>query len=113
MKPSSEREFKNLGVTEVDPNEYRERFGSSLLTVSQMPKFLQDIVPPAPLAATAAAASSGGTSDRLTTTTNSISSSESFHLEGDLEALKLIDLDQYGLSHYKRELERRGIVNNS
>lgn len=109
MKPSSEREFKNLGVTEVDPNEYRERFGSSLLTVSQMPKFLQDIVPPAPLAATA---SSTGTSDKLTTT-NSISSSESFHLEGDLEALKLIDLDQYGLSHYKRELERRGIVNNS
>lgn len=107
MKPSSEREFKNLGVTEVDPNEYRERFGSSLMTVSQMPKFLQDIVPPAPLAATNA------TSDKLTTTTNSISSSESFHLEGDLDALKLIDLDQYGLSHYKRELERRGIVNNS
>lgn len=103
-------------MCEVDPNEYREKFGPSLVTISQMPKFLQDIKPPPSSSQTTTQLDPGKQQHQQQQQPQPLSSNlsnESFHLEGDLEALKLIDLDEYGLSQYKRELERRGILKNN
>ena len=89
---SSEREVRELGVSEVDPNEYKKRYGPSLINLEQLPKFLQDIKPSNPQI-------------------NQQHFSEVF-LEGDVEALSLIDLDAHGLSHIKDELNKRKMLLN-
>jgi hypothetical protein len=118
-----EREFKHLGVSEVDPEEYKKRHGQALIDTRQLPEFLRNIQPPNSIkqAATTPPPPASTSYDSVSNTPSSISSSPisspTSHynddsvpsLEGDIEALALIDLDEYGLGEYKYELERRGI----
>ena len=79
------KQFIDLGVIRVSPEEYIARYGSSLKTYAELPDFVKEIRPAEnlPLAS------------QVTTRTVT-------QLEGDLDALSLIDLDREGLSEYKR-----------
>lgn len=112
-----EREYKHLGVSEVDPNEYKRRYGTNLVDPNKLPDFLKNIKPPS-LASikdrdkrSSYAASSGSSSPASSSVYDD--DDELPVLEGDIEALALVDLDQYGLSDYKYELDRRGIKYNN
>jgi hypothetical protein len=79
------QEFKDLGVVRADPQEYLEKYGSSLKRLEEMPDFVRDFKTPSDLLP----------KTPLTTPPE---------LEGDLYALTLIDLDREGLSEYKHLL---------
>ena len=83
------KQFKDLGIVRANPVEYVKRYGSSLKTHLELPQFVRDIRPPVgvTLAAEFVAPSS-------------------YELEGDIEALKLIDLEKEGLSEYRSYLGR-------
>jgi hypothetical protein len=83
------KDFKDLGVIRANPVEYVERYGASLKTHIELPQFVRDIRPPVGviLAAEFVAPSL-------------------IDLEGDVEALRLIDLDQEGLAEYRAYLAR-------
>jgi hypothetical protein len=83
------KDFKDLGVIRANPVEYVERYGASLVTHLELPQFVTEIRPPVgvTLAAEFVAPSL-------------------IDLEGDVEALRLIDLDQEGLAEYRAYLAR-------
>lgn len=91
------REFKYLGVIRADPAEYIARFGTSLIHSPQLPNFVLDIKSPQGLKTAA---------EQPATATNID------ELYGDLEALKLVDLEREGLGHYRSFLESRGIISS-
>lgn len=72
---------KDLGVEESCPNKYALKHGASLKSVNELPEFAKNIKAP-------------------------VSSAKDMELVGDLEALKLIDLDKEGLSHYKKYVKK-------
>lgn len=71
------KEFKDLGIVRANPNEYSERYGTSLKRTTDLPNFVQDIKPPAGLSLAAQA-------------------TLPYELEGDLHALRLVDLENEG-----------------
>ncbi len=78
------KEFINLGVVECNPDEYVQRYGSSLIESADLPGFIKEIRPPSGVEL--ACNTSGQTG---------------FELVGDLDALSLVDnetLDRLGLS---------------
>jgi hypothetical protein len=87
------QELKNLGIIKADPNEYIEKYGNSLKSAADMPQFVLDIETPKDLSLAA----------------NFNYSNNIYELEGNLEALKLIDLDREGLSEYRPQLEKIGL----
>ena len=78
---------KYLGVTSADPNDYVLKYGSSLKDSKDLPKFVLDIETPSNL--------------KLAADVQSIVP----ELEGDLDALNLVDLDFEGLSEYRKYLQ--------
>jgi hypothetical protein len=87
---SINKELHCLGVTKVNPNDYVRKYGSTLKSSDDLPKILTDIKQPELIAGTNQSASLPG----------------KIKLEGDVHALKLIDLDKFGLSEYKSLVER-------
>lgn len=83
------KDFKYLGVIRANPSEYVKRYGSTLKSARDMPEFVQDIKPPNGIKLAAE------TSD-----------DHALELEGDVEALKYVDLEKEGLEEYKSQLEQ-------
>jgi hypothetical protein len=86
------REFKYLGVVRANPAEYVQRYGNTLKTSRELPPFVLDIKTP----------------DGLVLAADTQQSSI-YELEGDVEALKYVDLDKEGLSEYRAFLSKLGI----
>lgn len=86
------KEIKYLGVIKANPNEYTERYGTSLKASRELPQFVLDIQTP---------------SDIVLASEHRYN--PVFELEGDVEAFKYVDLDREGLSEYRAQLERLGI----
>ena len=76
--------FKDLGVIRANPVEYVERYGASLKTHVEFPDFVREIRPPAGVVLAA-----------------EWSAPSLIDLEGDIQALNLIDLDANGLGEYR------------
>lgn len=81
------KHIKHLGVISADPKEYHERFGKTLYRSEELPMFVKEIKNP----------------DGLNLATDF--SETTCELIGDVEALKLVDLDKEGLSEYKSQIE--------
>ena len=94
-KAHIKREVKYLGIVRADPVEYSKRFGSELKQFNKLPNIVHEVKTPEGL--------------KLATENNLNASLE---LEGDLSALKLIDLDKEGLGEYKEFLVKKGILKN-
>ena len=71
------QEFKDLGVVRANPSEYSARYGATLKRTADLPLFVRDMKPPQGLTLAGQAA-------------------VAYELEGDLHALKLIDLESEG-----------------
>ncbi|RMZ97230.1 hypothetical protein BpHYR1_038506 [Brachionus plicatilis] len=83
------KDFKYLGIIRANPSEYVNRYGSTLKSAKDMPDFVLEIKPPNGIKL----ASEDG--------------AEQVHqLEGDVEALKYVDLEKEGLSEYRSQLEQ-------
>ncbi|RNA38024.1 hypothetical protein BpHYR1_049099, partial [Brachionus plicatilis] len=87
------KETKYLGVIRANPAEYVSRYGASLKQSGELPSFVTDIKTP----------------DGLVLAANYRYNSL-YELEGDVQALRLIDLDREGLAEYRSYLQRLGIV---
>ena len=83
------KEFKDLGVIRANPVEYVERYGASLKTHVELPQFVKEIRPPTGVVLAA-----------------EYSASSLLELEGDIQALSLIDLEREGLAEYRAYLAR-------
>ncbi|RNA12008.1 hypothetical protein BpHYR1_025219 [Brachionus plicatilis] len=82
------KEVNYLGVVKANPVDYVERYGSWLKSAKELPEFVLDIKTPQNLVLAADC---------------KVNVPE---LEGDLDALRLVDLDQEGLSEYKSQVEK-------
>ena len=87
------KEIKYLGVIRANPAEYVSRYGVSLKQSSELPEFVTDIRTP----------------DGLVLAAN-YRYNNLHELEGDLQALRLVDLDREGLAEYRSYLQRLGIT---
>ena len=82
------KEIKYLGIIKANPIEYLSKYGISLKASTDLPKFVLDIKTP----------------EGLVLAANS-NTSRIHELEGDVFAMKLVDLDREGLSEYKSNLK--------
>jgi Ca2+-binding EF-hand superfamily protein len=78
------QDYKYCGIVNANPADYVQRYGNTLRSPNELPQFVRDIRPPAGVVLAAECVY------------NPV-----HELEGDVEALKLIDLDREGLSQYK------------
>ena len=83
------KEYKYLGVIRANPAEYVSQYGASLKLSADLPQFVLDIKTPEGLVLAA-----------------NHKYSSFYELEGDVQALKLVDLDKEGLSEYKEYLAK-------
>jgi len=90
-----EQTVKYLGIVNANPTEYIKRYGETLVSVQQFPEIVRNIKHEETLAADVRQ-------------TNQV-----YELEGDVEALRLIDLDTEGLSEYRAQLDGRSSVLSS
>jgi hypothetical protein len=81
------KDYKYLGVVRANPVDYVQRYGHSLVVSNELPQFVQDIATP----------------DGLELAAN-YKYSDLYELEGDVEALSLVDLEKEGLGHYRNFL---------
>lgn len=86
------REYRDLGVVRANPDEYRSKYSDSLRDSSQLPDFAREIRPPEGISLA-----------------SDLGFYSKFDLEGDLDALSLIDLDKEGLSEYKSVENQRSL----
>jgi hypothetical protein len=86
------KEVKYLGTIRANPADYVQRYGATLKTAREMPEFVTEIKPPSGIVLAA------------DYTYNKV-----HELEGELEALRLVDLDREGLGEYREQLERLSI----
>jgi len=86
------KEIKYLGVIRANPAEYVTRYGATLKQSTELPSFVTDIRTP----------------DGLVLAAN-YRYNNLHELEGDVQALRLIDLDREGLAEYRSYLQRLGI----
>lgn len=86
------KEIKYLGVIRANPAEYVSRYGATLRQSGDLPSFVTDIKTP----------------DGLVLAANYRYNSL-YELEGDVQALRLVDLDREGLAEYRSYLQRLGI----
>lgn len=84
------KEIKNLGIVRANPNDYVARYGESLKLSEDLPQIVKDIPSP----------------DGIVLAAN-YKMNPVHQLEGEIEALKLIDLDSEGLSEYRSQLLRQ------
>ena len=85
------KDFKDLGIIRANPAEYVARYGSSLKSSKELPPVVLEIKPPAGI---------------ILASDYSGSLNNVYELEGDVSALKLIDLDKEGLSEYKNFVQQ-------
>jgi hypothetical protein len=86
--------IKHLGVTNVDPEEYKKLYANDLVSSQELPLFINKIQPPA----------------GITLASNwRVPKDYTYELEGDVHALNLIDLDKEGLSEYRDYLVNKNI----
>jgi hypothetical protein len=85
------KDFKDLGVIRANPVEYVQRYGASLKTHIDLPQFVREIRPPTGVVLAA-----------------EYSAPSLLELEGDVQALNLIDLEREGLAEYRAFLARFG-----
>lgn len=95
------KEFKDLGVIRANPLEYIQRYGSTLKTARDLPSFVSEIKPPEGVILA-----------------SDFKYNQILELEGDLDALRFVDLELEGLGEYRGLVERlemneRSISNNS
>ncbi|RNA32766.1 hypothetical protein BpHYR1_046786 [Brachionus plicatilis] len=81
------KHIKHLGVIKADPKEYQDRFGKTLYRPEELPLFAKEIKNPNGLDLAADA------------------SDTTCELVGDVEVLKLVDLNKEGLGEYKSQIE--------
>lgn len=86
-KVNVRKQVRYLGVQKASPSDYTHRYGENLWPSTNLPNFVLDIQTPAELAPLAAE-----------------HKPKVHQLYGDLDALKLIDLDREGLAPYKSQL---------
>jgi hypothetical protein len=95
ISSTADNNFKStqyLGVFDFDPAEYVRKYGNNLVRASDLPAFVRNIKTPDGLVLAA---------------DYQLNSKLSPHeLVGDVEALRLVDLDREGLSEYRPYLER-------
>jgi len=78
----------HLGVVETNPDDYMKQFGNSVIVSSSLPQYILDIKPP----------------EGITLAADNPTQARAYELEGDVDALKLIDsdvLEREGLGDYK------------
>ena len=81
-----------MGIIRANPVEYVQRYGATLKQANELPDFVLDIQPPAGVVLAA-----------------DYKYNQVHELEGDMHALKLVDLDKEGLGQYREQLVRMGI----
>lgn len=84
------KQYIDLGVVKADPEDYMAKYGSSLTSYDDLPDFIKEMKPP----------------ERLLLASQQNSTRLSHRLEGDLDALRLVDLEKESLSEYKSFLEK-------
>jgi hypothetical protein len=89
------REIKYLGVIRANPAEYVQRYGSTLKIHTDLPDYVTSIKAP----------------DGLVLAAN-YRYNNLHELEGDIQALRLVDLDREGLAEYRSYLSGLGISYN-
>ena len=95
------KHFKDLGVIQANPKEYIAKYGSTLKKTEELPEFVLEIRPPCGILLAENHHKSVSSSRHLP-----------YELEGDVDALRLIDLDKEGLSEYKEYLSHFLSSNN-
>ncbi|CAF0921745.1 unnamed protein product [Brachionus calyciflorus] len=83
------KDFKYLGIIRANPVEYVQRYGSTLKTSRELPDFVLDIKPPQGIVLAA-----------------DFQYNNIHELEGEVQALRLVDLDREGLTQYKSQIEK-------
>ncbi len=94
------KEYKYLGVVTANPAEYVAQYGASLTRAAELPDFVLAIAAPAGLTLAADAAAAAAVPE----------------LEGDVHALRLVDLEREGLGEYAelvRGLSSRAVSRSS
>jgi hypothetical protein len=89
------KELKYLGIVKANPAEYVRTYNETLRVTRDLPDFVFDIKHPDGLVLAA-----------------DYKAKELHELEGDLHALKLINLDTEGLGGYRSYLARLGVLEN-
>ena len=87
------KEFKYLGVIRANPAEYVQRYGTTLKQSRELPDFVLDIKAPQGVVLAA-----------------DYKYNEVHELEGELQAFKLVDLEKEGLTQYRAQLQKLGII---
>ena len=90
------KELKYLGIVKANPAEYVRTYNETLRVTRDLPDFVFDIKHPDGLVVAA-----------------DYKAKELHELEGDLHALKLINLDAEGLGGYRHYLARLGVLENA
>jgi hypothetical protein len=90
------KEYKYLGVIRANPSEYVQAFGATLRLAHDLPDFVHDIKTPEGLILA-----------------SQYRAPDLHELEGDVQALALVDLDREGLSAYRDYLLRLGVLENA
>jgi len=85
------KEFKDLGVIRANPVEYVQRYGAELKAYAELPAFVKEVRPP-----------------QGVVLAGEYQAPAVLELEGDLQALSLIDLNANGLGEYSFLLGRGG-----
>lgn len=83
------KQVKYLGTIRADPVDYIKRFGDSLVASKDLPHFVKEVKTPENLVLAA-----------------DYEYKNVYELEGDLHALKLVDLEKEGLGEYRAQLDR-------
>jgi hypothetical protein len=100
------KQYKNLGVHPTDPEEYRTRYNFNK-QYQELPQAVFGVPIPSDIQLAADLAASGaGAGAGASQSSNPCNPCVAYvpKLEGDIEALRLIDLDREGLSEYKCQL---------
>lgn len=89
------KEIRYLGVINANPIEYLRRFGDSVSESKDLPEFVREIETPGGLCLAA-----------------DCKQSSEYELVGQVEALRLVDLDLEGLSQYRNQLDKLETTSN-
>lgn len=90
------KDLKYLGIIRANPVEYVQRYGSTLKKPNELPDFVLDIQPPQGIVLAA-----------------DYKYNQVHELEGEVQALKLVDLEKEGLAQYREQVNRLGVASNS
>ena len=90
-------------VVRADPNKYIQKYGKTLKQPKELPRFAHECKPPNGMVLAASQTSRASNRRHSPSQERQIF----YELVGDVDALKLIDLDKEGLSEYKPLLRSR------